>query len=225
MVSVRCCGSGRHRFGGLAWRLGRHGMPSRFYTGTECLIADIIEMPTQNSFETHFFDDYQNTTSLVSVCNPTYFRMETYVDGSHNELERATTEVAINCHLSRMRPTTVVAPDLQRLTMPLRLLDCARLAEFNDISFVTPFDWNFVMISHVWSSVDPRVAYPRSYPAQGGMEVKAASQNAVQSMARLSLTEGYLYAWIDCLCIDQESSLEKSREILNMTTITPGLTP
>jgi hypothetical protein len=68
----------------------------------------------------------------------------------------------------------------------------------------------------VWGSVDPWVAYPRSYPSQGGMGVKAASRNAVRSMSRLCLTEGYHYAWIDCLCIDQESSLEKSREILNM---------
>jgi hypothetical protein len=48
------------------------------------------------------------------------------------------------------------------------------------------------------------------------MEVTAASRSALRSACKICLEEGFEYVWVDCVCIDQFSSLEKAREILNM---------
>lgn len=46
--------------------------------------------------------------------------------------------------------------------------------------------------------------------------VTAVRKESLLALARLCLTLGIKSFWLDCICIDQKSQLEKTREILNM---------
>lgn len=82
---------------------------------------------------------------------------------------------------------------------------------------VKPRKWDFAAISHRWESHDPWEAFEkRPYPAAGGVHVTAVKKKSLLALARLCLSLGIKYFWLDCLCIDQKSRLEQAREILNM---------
>lgn len=76
---------------------------------------------------------------------------------------------------------------------------------------------NFVAISHRWLENPEWEAYRRPYPADHlGMKVTAVSKKSLYLLASICRTMGFQYFWLDCICIDQGSALEKAREVVNM---------
>lgn len=118
--------------------------------------------------------------------------------------------------LTALRPTSSVG-HLTAHRLPLRVIDCQATVESQRIICVQPQDWDFTIISHRWSTTTPWEAYRRPWPAIGGMMITASRRDSIMALAGyIPFITGSRFFWIDCVCIDQESSLEKGREILNM---------
>ncbi|KAF4542703.1 uncharacterized protein LTHEOB_7433 [Lasiodiplodia theobromae] len=101
--------------------------------------------------------------------------------------------------------------------LPLRVISCEALVKDNKIEWVKPTSWDFVIISHRWlENVAWKADHIRPYPAAGGIMVQAVRRESLRVLARLCQRLKWDYFWIDCICIDQKSQLEKAREIVNM---------
>lgn len=117
-----------------------------------------------------------------------------------------------------LRPTTQIPVSVQDIDLPLRVVCCEALqSDQYEIKTVKPENWEFAAISHCWLQNDPWTAIEkRPYPAAGRMTVTAVKKISLLALARLCLSIGIKYFWLDCVCIDQKSNLEQAREILNM---------
>lgn len=120
-----------------------------------------------------------------------------------------------------LRPTTSVPDTISLRDLPLRVRCATSLWPDGDtipeLKVVQPHDWNFVAISHRWLENLEWEAYRRPYPAENlGMKVTAVSKKSLYLLASICRTMGFQYFWLDCICIDQGSALEKAREVVNM---------
>jgi len=129
----------------------------------------------------------------------------------------AGSEATWNEWVRSLRPTTSVADTVARRDLPLRVICAASLwpdgNTMPELKVVQPQDWNFVAISHRWLENPEWEAYRRPYPADHlGMKVTAVSKKSLYLLASICRTMGFQYFWLDCICIDQGSALEKARE-------------
>jgi hypothetical protein len=118
-----------------------------------------------------------------------------------------------------LRPTSLVPANVKANDLPLRVVCCKHIEEHGPfhIRTIKPLDWNFAAISHKWLNNEPWTEIDkRPYPAAGEVKVTAVARESLVALARLCISIGIDYFWLDCLCIDQESALEQAREILNM---------
>lgn len=119
------------------------------------------------------------------------------------------------CH--NLRPTTLIPQCVDDVGLPLRVISCKELVENNKIEWIKPLNWDFVILSHRWlDNKEWRADHIRPYPAAGGIMVQAVRRESLKVLAELCLSLKKDYFWIDCICIDQKSQLEKAREIVNM---------
>ena len=120
--------------------------------------------------------------------------------------------------LSDLRPTTRV-PSLGTQHKPLRVIDAKYLCDTKTVRFVQPQQMDSVVsVSHTWSqTAQPWEAARRPFPAADEpMIVKGFSLKGLCRAAQLVLERDFKYFWVDSVCIDQASRLEKQREINSM---------
>ena len=123
---------------------------------------------------------------------------------------------AIQTWTESLRPTTKLR-GISSQSYPLRVIDCMATLRSGRVVCSTPTSWDFAVLSHRWGRVPEWPVFPRPWPSRGNMMVSAADFNSIMKLAKLvpELTNLQCF-WVDCICIDQESQLEQSREILNM---------
>lgn len=110
--------------------------------------------------------------------------------------------------------------------LPLRVLDVEHFINNNDnndsgIKFIKPNSWEtFVVISHTWKqNIIEWFGPKRPWPANNKrMRIWAFSKEDLLITAKILLSLDVKYCWIDNICIDQDSLLEKKREINRMGT-------
>lgn len=99
-------------------------------------------------------------------------------------------------------------------SMPLRLFSVENWLNKNTILFKPAEDWNFCIVSHVWGSFCAWKTQCNTYDKV--IKVTAFSRTNLTRAAHCIRKLGFEWSWIDTICIDQNSIIEKQREIKNM---------
>lgn len=94
--------------------------------------------------------------------------------------------------------------------MPLRLFNVKKWIKNSRIVFKKADDWNFCIVSHTWGNVTAWRIRDTT------IDVTAFSSLDLTIASKCIYDMGYKWAWIDNICIDQNSKSELQREITHM---------
>lgn len=96
---------------------------------------------------------------------------------------------------------------------PLRLFSVTDWLDNETVIFKKPDNWHFCIISHTWGENIPEWNLEfNSY----NIIIKAFKKNDLTIAAKCIKKLNFEWLWIDNICIDQNSTSEKQREIIRM---------